>query len=87
MNDDFLSQFRKAPRREFAASLYERISNPMKTTARTQTFRSAAVTVSLAMLIAAAVFLSPTTRAMADTLLHQFGALIFVQAPLNRNPS
>lgn len=86
MNDDFLHQFQKAPRSEFAASLYERISDPMKSTSRTHSLRSAALAVSMVLLIAAAFLLAPTTRAFAQDLLHQFGAFIFVQAPPEPKP-
>jgi len=81
MNDDFLYKFHKAPRREFAASLYERIAKPMKTTARTQSFRSIALALSMVMVIVTVLLFSPATRALADDILRQFGNLIFVQAP------
>ncbi len=80
MNDDFLHKFHKAPRREFAANLYERISKPMNTTSRTRSFRFATLAFSLVVVIAAGLIFSPATRALADDIIHQFGALIFVQA-------
>ena len=90
MNDDFLHTFHKAPRREFAANLYQkiskqkiskqRISKPMNTTSRIRSFRFATLAFSLVVLIAAAMIFSPATRALADTIIHQFGAMIFVQA-------
>jgi hypothetical protein len=86
MSDDFLHQFQKAPQREFAASLYERISNPMKITSRTRSLRSAVLAASVVMMIGAAFFLSPASRAFAQDLLHQFGAFIFVQAPPEPKP-
>ncbi len=43
MNDDFLYKFRKPPRREYAAALYQRISKPMHTNSRTSILRFAVV--------------------------------------------
>ncbi len=86
MNDDFLYKFHKAPRREFAASLYERIAKPMKVTSRTQSFRAIALAFSMVILIGAAVAFSPTTRALADSIIRQFGSLIFVQATPEPKP-
>ena len=80
MNDDFLYKFRKSPRREFAAALYQRIAKPMKTTARIHTLRYLALTFSLLAIIAGVLFFSPPTRALADGLIRQFGEIIFVQA-------
>jgi hypothetical protein len=79
MNDDFLNQFRKPPRREFAAELYQRISNPMKTNLRTPAWRYAALALTFGAVITAILFFSPATRALADTVMRQFGAYIFVQ--------
>jgi hypothetical protein len=86
MNDDFLYRFHKAPRSEFAASLYERIAKPMKVTSRTQSFRATALAFSMVMLIGAALALSPATRALADSIIRQFGSLIFVQATPEPKP-
>jgi hypothetical protein len=80
MKDDFLYQFQKAPQRKFAASLYQRISKPMRTTSRTLSFRYVALALSLVVMIGAASFLSPTTRALADSIIRQFGVFAFVQA-------
>ncbi len=85
MNDDFLHKFHKAPRRKFAANLYQkiskqRISKPMNTTSRTRPIRFATLAFSLVVVIAGALIFSPATRALADDIIHQFGALIFVQA-------
>jgi hypothetical protein len=81
MNDDFLYKYQKAPRREFAAGLYKRISKPMKTTTRTQSLRSFALALSLVMLIGAGFLFSPSTGALADSLVRRFGVFTFVQAP------
>jgi hypothetical protein len=86
MNDDFLYKFHKAPRREFAAKLYERISKPMKTTSRIKPIRSAAMAVVLLLVIGATLYFAPATRALADSIIHQFGAFLFVQAPPEPKP-
>lgn len=77
MNDDFLTKFRKAPRPEFAASLHQRINKPMKTKSISTSLRFATWTV-FAVLTAALLF-SPSVHALADTLIGQFGAYIFVE--------
>ena len=79
MNDDFLTKFRKAPRLEFAASLYQRINKPMQTKSRFMTLRFAALTLSLLAVLTATLLFSPTMRARADTIIRQFSAYIFVQ--------
>jgi len=85
MNDDFLYKFRKPPRREFAAALYQRISNGdsthMKTSFRTRALRTVALAFSMVAVITAVLFLSPSTRAFADSIIRQFGGYVFVQAP------
>jgi len=77
MNDDFLTKFRKAPRPKFAASLYQRINKPMKVKSKSTALRFAAL--SLLTVLTAALLFSPSGRALADTLIGQFGAYIFVQ--------
>jgi hypothetical protein len=77
MNDDFLTKFRKAPRPEFAVSLYQRINKPMKAKSKSTALRFAAL--SLLAVLTAALLFSPSGRALADTLIGQFGAYIFVQ--------
>jgi len=86
MNDDFLKKFRKAPPREFTADLYERISKPMKPTSRTNSIRSVSMAAFLVLAIGATIYFSPTTRALADSIIRQFGAFIFVQAPPEPKP-
>ena len=80
MNDDFLYKFRKPPRREFAAALYQRIAKPMKTTPRIYALRFLAVAFSLFAIIAGVLFFSPSSRALADSIIRQFGGIMFVQA-------
>src|SRR5690242_18778158 len=83
MNDDFLYKFRKPPRREFAAALYQRIatgaSAPMKKNARTRILRTLALSFSVVAVITAVMFFSPSTRALAQSIIHQFGGYVFVQ--------
>jgi hypothetical protein len=79
MNDDFLTKFRKAPRPQFAASLYQRINKPMKTKSKFMTLRFASLTLSLLAVLTATLLFSPTVRALADTIIGQFSAYIFVQ--------
>ena len=79
MNDDFLYKFHNTPRREFAASLYERISKPMKTKSKSTALRFATLSLSLLAILTATLLFSPSVRALADTLIGQFGAYIFVQ--------
>ena len=80
MNDDFLYKFRKPPRREFAAALYQRIEKPMKTTSRIRALRFLAVAFSMLAIVAGVLFFSPPTRAMADSVIRRIGGVIFVQA-------
>lgn len=75
MSDDFMHQFEppRPPRREFTAALYQRISQPMNTTTRTRVLRLASVSVAMLAVIAAVLFLSPSARAFAESILRQFG--------------
>jgi hypothetical protein len=87
MNDDFLYKFRKPPRHEFAAALYQRIAKPMKTTSRTRTLRALALAFSMLVLVAGVLFFSPSTRAMADSVIRRIGGVIFVQATPQAGPA
>lgn len=75
MNDDFLTRFRKEPRPEFAASLYERINTPMQTRATPRIMHFAALIVILMI----ALLLMPSVRAYAESLLRQIGGYTFTQ--------
>jgi hypothetical protein len=81
MNDDFLYKFRKPPRSEFAAALYQRITQPMKTPTRTRVLHTFALSFAMVAVIAAVLFFLPSARAFADSILRQFGVggYIFVQ--------
>jgi uncharacterized protein DUF4367 len=79
MNNDFLTKFRKAPRPEFAASLYQRISKPMNTQTKHQPLRFVALTLSLLAVLIAALLLSPSVRAFAQGFIRQVGGYVFTQ--------
>jgi hypothetical protein len=85
MNDDFLTRFRKPPRREFAAALYQRINAPMNTQnsfgVRRFTF-AAAIGVAL---IAALVF-SPAARAAFNGLIRQIGGITYLEPDDTHEP-
>ncbi|NWF64941.1 MAG: DUF4367 domain-containing protein [Chloroflexi bacterium] len=74
MNDDFLNKFQKTPRKQFAADLYQRISQPMTTNTRSP-IRSRLAYGFLALLTAliAAISFSPAVRVMAKDFLQQLG--------------
>jgi hypothetical protein len=75
MNDDFIHQFDppKPPRPEFTATLYQRITQPMKTTPRTRVLRAVALSFAIVAVIATILFFSPSARAFADSIIRQFG--------------
>ena len=75
MNDDFINQFDppKPPRPEFTAALYQRITQPMKTTTRTRVLRAVAVSFAIIAVIATGLFFLPSARAFAQSILQQFG--------------
>lgn len=79
MKDDFLTRFRKPPRPEFAASLYERISEPMQPKQTLFTKRRLAL-ISAVLLAALALTLifSPGAQAFARGLIRQIGAISLI---------
>src|SRR5689334_3973007 len=79
MNDDFLTNFRKAPRPEFVASLYQRISQPMQTQTKHTALRFTALTLSLLAVLTATLLLSPSARAFAQGFIRQVGGYVFAQ--------
>ncbi len=74
MSDDFIRQFDppRPPRPEFTAVLYQRITQPMKTTPRTRFLRAIALVFAIVAVIATVLFSSPSTRAFADSIIRQF---------------
>lgn len=83
MSDDFIHQFDppKPPGPEFTTALYQRLTQPMKTTTRTRALRAVALSFGMVAVIATVLFFSPWARAFADSILRQFGVggYIFVQ--------
>jgi Domain of unknown function (DUF4367) len=78
MNDDFLTQFRKSPRREFTANLYQRINKPMpkQSALNTTLFRRTALAFgALAILLTLTLMLSPSARAFVGDQIRQFGGI------------
>jgi Domain of unknown function (DUF4367) len=75
MNDDFIQQFDPPgpPRPKFTAALYQRISQPMKTTTRTRVLRAVALSLATVAVIAAVLFFSRSARAFAASIIQQFG--------------
>lgn len=90
MNEEFLKRFRQAPRREFSAALYQRLIqprnlDPMKTRSR-MLLRVGAAALTLIAVMAAVLFFSEPTRALADAVIRQFGGFIFVQGTATPDP-
>jgi hypothetical protein len=80
MNDDFLTRFRKSPRREFSTELYQRINKPMsqKSAFNPLLLRRAALAFgAAAMLLFSALLFSPSARAFAGEQIRQIGAFFF----------
>jgi hypothetical protein len=77
MNDDFLTRFRRPPRSEFAASLYERISKPMPIQSKYPVLRYTALTLCILAFFTLAVLASPSIRTLAQGLLKQIGGYGF----------
>jgi hypothetical protein len=86
MKDDFLTRFRKPPPPEFAASLYERISEPMEPTQTLFTKRRLALAgaVLLAALTLTLIF-SPGAQALARDLIRQIGAITLIDMESQRD--
>jgi hypothetical protein len=87
MDDNFLVEQRKAPNPEFAQRLYQRINQPMKSETTVETVRQpqprfwmnwkAGLAGALAVL-ALALFISPSARALAQDFLNLFRVKRFV---------
>ena len=77
MNDDFLTHFRKSPRREFSEALYERISTEMNTqqkfNARRIMFAGA-----LGLALVAAFAFSAAAQAALDRVVREIGGVTFL---------
>jgi hypothetical protein len=77
MNDDFLTRFRKPPRPEFAASLYQRISKPMPVQPKYPALRFVALSLSVLVVLSLAVLVIPSARTFAQSVLEQVGGYAF----------
>jgi hypothetical protein len=75
MKDDFLYKFQKAPRKEFAAALYKRISKPMVSKPTLLPKKLAFAFTILLTVVTVTLTFSPTARVMAADFLHQIGVL------------
>lgn len=85
MNDDFLTRFRKPPRREFSAALYQRINAPMNTRS-TFSRRKWSLAAALCLALIAAVAFSPAARAAITSLIRQIGEITYVGPDENPLP-
>jgi hypothetical protein len=80
MNDDFLKNYYKPPRKQFAADLYRRISIPMETQPRFLNLRRLLLATALLFaILVVTVFVSPPARAFARQLFHQIGVFRLVE--------
>jgi hypothetical protein len=85
MNDDFLTRFRTAPRREFSAALYERINTPMATQLRFSRKRfTFAVAICLALV--AALLISPSARAALQYIVREIGGVTYLEEDVPSTP-
>ena len=78
MNDDFLTNFRKPPRREFAAALYKRIDTPMKTQSSIN-FRRMAFAVTILFTLFVAFAFSPAARAALSYIFLEIGGVTYIE--------
>lgn len=78
MNDDFLTNFRKTPRREFAAALYERINIPMKEQ-RNFNWKRLTVAAALCLALAAALVFSPNAQAALTYIFLEIGGVTYIE--------
>ncbi|MCL4271027.1 MAG: DUF4367 domain-containing protein [Anaerolineales bacterium] len=80
MKDDFLYQFQKPPRKQFAADLYKRISQPML---NKPALRRRLIYTFTALLVAliGTLSISPAARAMAADFLRQIGIFNLSERP------
>ncbi len=85
MNDEFLYQFRKRPRREFADLLYQRISQPRRLAMFTGTLvrRVALGLAAVCLVLAVVLLVSPGARAMVQGTLRTIGVLQFEESKEN----
>ena len=80
MNDDFLNRFQKPPRIEFAATLYKRINQPMKTQ-KPASLRLRTAFIVVTVLLVAMFAFSPVVRAFARQGIIQLRQLLISHDP------
>jgi len=78
MNDDFLTHFQKAPRREFVMALYERINVPMKEQRRF-TWKRLTVAAALCLALVTALAFSPNARAAWQYIFREIGGVTYLE--------
>lgn len=79
-DDEYLYQFRQAPRREFSEALYQRLTRPQKP--RFNSVLSYTIGISSLMIIlGVGLLVLPPTRAFAQYLVHQLGNLFITNQP------
>ena len=76
MNDNFLTRFRKPPRREFSEALYERITSDMNTQPNFK-FRRLTFAAAIGLALIAALAFSPSAQAAISGLVRQIGGVTF----------
>jgi hypothetical protein len=81
MKDDFLYKFQKPPRKEFAAALYKRISQPMFTKTASMRYRLAYTFAAILIALTITLTFSPTARVLAANFLRQIGVLNLSDRP------
>jgi hypothetical protein len=88
MNDDFLKNYYKPPRKQFAADLYQRIFAPMETQPRFLNLQRVllASAVVFAVLVVTLV-VSPPARAFASQLFRQIGVFTLVDNTGEQSPA
>lgn len=85
MNDDFLTRFRKPPRRDFAAALYERINRPMNTH-RKFPLRRFTFAAAICLALGAALFFSPAARAALEYIVREIGGVTYLEPEVASTP-
>jgi hypothetical protein len=78
MNEDFLTNFQKSPRREFAAALYKRINIPMKTKSNL-TFRRIIFAAAICVTLLVAFAFSPVARAAWTYIFREIGGVTYLE--------
>jgi hypothetical protein len=79
MNEEFFARFRKPPRPQFEAALYERISRPMTNQSKAPALRLAALPLGVLAVLALTILAVPSARTFAQNLFVQIGVFAFSQ--------